>query len=43
MVVYLDAVTKEAPVRAAVPGSVAYPYYEPELRAVTEPVVLVVR
>lgn len=55
VVVYLDAVTKEAPVsfeyrlraetpvRAAVPGSVAYPYYEPELRAVTEPVVLVVR
>jgi uncharacterized protein YfaS (alpha-2-macroglobulin family) len=55
VIVYVNAVTTgkpvsfdyrlraETPVRAAVPGSVAYPYYEPEVRAETKPVVLVAR
>ena len=55
VLVYLDRLTREKelklayrlraviPVRAATPVSVAYPYYEPEVRATVQPVVLTSR
>jgi hypothetical protein len=55
MIVYLDGLSMGQPVtlpyrlqvlvagRVAAPASVAYPYYEPEVRAETEPVVLTAR